>query len=249
MWTVAVTGSASGIGAGIRARLEADGARVIGVDLRDADVVADLSTPAGRDAAVAGVLDAAGGVLDGCVACAGVGGSTRPRSTIVRVNYFGAVATLQGLLPHASSAVAIGSNSAALVPPGEHPLVAACLAGDEDGACEAAEAIDGQSVYMQSKLALTRWCRRQVPALGPKGVRLNVVMPGPVETALTRKEMEDPLAGPAIREFPVPLGRWGEPSDVAAAVSFLLGSEGAWCHGSVLFVDGGTDALFRPDAL
>ena len=44
---IAVTGSASGIGAAIRARLERDGARVLGVDIRDAEVVADLSTAAG----------------------------------------------------------------------------------------------------------------------------------------------------------------------------------------------------------
>ena len=56
MSVCAVTGSASGIGAAIRRRLEKDGARVIGVDLRDAEVVADLGTPAGREAAVAGVL-------------------------------------------------------------------------------------------------------------------------------------------------------------------------------------------------
>jgi len=48
MAVAAVTGSASGIGAAIRARLEAEGDTVIGVDLRDAEVTADLATPAGR---------------------------------------------------------------------------------------------------------------------------------------------------------------------------------------------------------
>jgi NADP-dependent 3-hydroxy acid dehydrogenase YdfG len=54
MTVCAITGSASGIGAAIRRRLEKDGARVIGIDLRDAEIVADLGTPAGRAAAVAG---------------------------------------------------------------------------------------------------------------------------------------------------------------------------------------------------
>ncbi len=71
--TIAITGSASGLGAAVRTRLEAGGARVIGVDLRDAEVVADLSSAEGRDAAIAGVLDASGGVLDGLVPCAGSG--------------------------------------------------------------------------------------------------------------------------------------------------------------------------------
>jgi len=50
MRTVCITGSAGGIGAATRQRLEKEGARVIGVDVRDAEVVADLSTPDGRDA-------------------------------------------------------------------------------------------------------------------------------------------------------------------------------------------------------
>ena len=54
MGTIAITGSAGGIGAATRARLEADGHRVIGVDVRDAEVIADLATAAGRGAMVAG---------------------------------------------------------------------------------------------------------------------------------------------------------------------------------------------------
>ncbi len=79
MGTYCVTGTASGIGQATKARLESLGHEVIGVDLRDADVVADMSTPEGRQAAVDGVLAACGGRLDGLIPCAGV--STRhPRT-------------------------------------------------------------------------------------------------------------------------------------------------------------------------
>jgi len=64
MRTIAVSGAASGIGAAVRARLEASGERVIGIDLRDAEVVADLGTPGGRAAAVAAALEHAGGGSD-----------------------------------------------------------------------------------------------------------------------------------------------------------------------------------------
>ena len=60
-----VTGSASGIGLATRERLEASGDNVIGVDLRDAEVLADLATPAGRAAAIAAVLQMTGGCIDG----------------------------------------------------------------------------------------------------------------------------------------------------------------------------------------
>ena len=73
--TVAVTGSASGIGAAVRAACEAAGDTVVGVDLRDAEALADLGTPAGRQAAVAAVGGRCGGRLGG----GGGGGARRPR--------------------------------------------------------------------------------------------------------------------------------------------------------------------------
>jgi NAD(P)-dependent dehydrogenase (short-subunit alcohol dehydrogenase family) len=249
---VAVTGSASGIGAAIRARLEGAGTRVVGVDLRDAEVIADLARPDGRAAAVAGVRSASGGRLDGLVACAGVGPHVEPRSTIVGVNFFGAVAVLDGLrdalVATRGAAVAIASNSASM-PGVDGPLVAVCLAGDEAAACRLVD--ETQQVYGATKLALTRWVRRQAPGPGwaGAGVRLNAVAPGPVLTPLLQAGLDHPAWGPAIRGFPVPAGGFGTPEHVAAAVAFLLGPDAAFCCGSVFFVDGGTDALVRPDAL
>jgi len=53
---------------------------------------------------------------------------------------------------------------------------------------------------------------------------------------------------PAIRNFPVPIGKFGTPPQIAAAVCFLLSPEASFCCGSVLFVDGGTDTMLRPDS-
>ncbi|HEX6311817.1 MAG TPA: SDR family oxidoreductase [Acidimicrobiia bacterium] len=247
----AVTGSAGGIGGAIRSRIEGEGHKVIGVDVRDAEVIADLGTAAGRQAAVDEVDRAAGDALDGLVVAAGIGGSTgAPSSLVARVNYFGAVALLDGLRPllergASPAAVAIASNSATAAPFEDPTLVDLLLAGDEDGAAAHADGQHGEAVYAQSKLALARAVRRRVPEWGAAGVRINAVSPGPVLTALTRQALEHPETGPLIREFPVPLGRWGEPEEIAAAVWFLL--DGGWAHGSILYVDGGTDALLRPD--
>ena len=105
---------------------------MIGVDVRDAEVIADLSTSDGRAAMVDAVTEACGGVLDGLVAGAGV----MDDALAIQVNYFGAVATLDGLRPALArgtdaSAVAISSNSTTTAPGLPEGIVDACLAGDE----------------------------------------------------------------------------------------------------------------------
>src|SRR5262245_40807857 len=223
--TVAVTGSASGIGAAVCRRLEQAGTRVIGVDLRAASVIADLATPAGRSAAIAAIRQTAGGRLDGLVTCAGVGPDFEPRTTTVALNYFGSQVLLAGLRDllaagHRPAAVVISSNSASL-PGVESPLVDACLAGHEAEARPRASDLGGQLVYAGSTLALTRWMRRATPEWAGAGVRLNAVAPGPVETPLLARGLDHPLYGPAIRGFPIPAGGFGTADQIAAAVAFL----------------------------
>src|SRR5579859_3202786 len=138
--TYVVTGAASGIGAATARRLRRQGGRVIACDLHDADVVADLATPEGRTALVEGVARVSGGRIDAIVANAGGG----PPETSLALNFFGAVATLEGLRPllaasPAPRAVAV-SSIASLRPP--HPnLVDALLSMDEVAATAAARKV------------------------------------------------------------------------------------------------------------
>jgi NAD(P)-dependent dehydrogenase (short-subunit alcohol dehydrogenase family) len=250
---VAVTGSASGIGAAVCSQLEADGCRVIGVDLRGADVTADLSARAGRTAAAASLAAACAGRLDGLVCCAGIGPHVQPAEMIARVNYFGAVELLDAMLPRLAAgtrpgAVVIASNSAGLVPLDQR-LVDALLRGDEGAAAQAAAGLGGATVYAMSKLALIRAVRRRAGYWGEHGVRLNAVAPGPVDTPLLQGSLADPVLGPLTEALPVPLGRRAGPGEIAGLVTFLLGPASGYIHGSVVFADGGTDALLRPDAL
>jgi NAD(P)-dependent dehydrogenase (short-subunit alcohol dehydrogenase family) len=250
---VAVSGCATGIGAAVRAEFEAAGDTVIGIDLRgDAEVIADLSAPQGRADAVAAVLEHCGGRLDRLVLCAGLGGHTADPAIVAALNYFGAVALLDGLLPalsqgNAPAAVVICSNSAQLAPSiGDWPLVAALLDGDEARARELAALAGGQASYIASKNAVGRAVRRRAGTWGEAGVRLNAVAPGTTRTPLVETALETP-DGKAIRAFPVPLGRWAEPQEIARVVAFLLGPEAGFVHGAVWYVDGGSDALTRPD--
>lgn len=250
--TIAITGSASGIGAATREWLAREGHRVIGIDVRDAEVRADLGEESGRRAAISATRELCGGRLDGLVACAGVGPQFEPKARIASINYFGARRILEGtrdlLAAARGSAVAVSSNSATL-PGMETPLVEMCLGGDEEAARRLAADLPGQLIYAGSKLALARWVRRNAPRpeWAGEGIRLNAVAPGAVSTPLLQAGLEDPVFGPAIRNFPIPTGGFGKPEQIAAAIAFLLGPVAAFCCGSVLFVDGGTDALLRPD--
>ena len=257
MGTYAISGSASGMGAATRRRLEAAGHEVVGIDLRDAEVIADLGTAEGRAAAVAAVLDAAAGVLDGFVSAAGLGPPVAG-GVIARVNYFGSQALLDGLRPALAAAgaaqvVQFGSNSSTTTPNLPDDLVAAFLEGREDDAVAIIKKVDPvfapAIAYGGAKLAITRWCRRTAvtePWVG-EGIRLNVIAPGPVDTPLLRKGQADEVYGPLMEAFPVPVPETPGADAVAEWVDFLLSAPARFACGSVIYVDGGTDALLRSD--
>jgi len=243
--TYVVTGSAGGIGRATCERLERDGHRVIDVDLHDASITVDLSTPAGREELVGEVARASGGALDAIVANAGVMGEPE---LCVRVNHFGAVATLEGLRPllagsQAPRAVATASSS--VMNPTSPPLIEACLSGDEDAAVAAA-AGTGLLAYPSSKRALARWVRRHAPTVdwAGAGIGLNAVAPGVVKTAMTAPLLADDQMRAVVEEaVPMPYGGHAEPAHVAEVIAFLASAEVQRVCGQVLFVDGGADAL------
>jgi NAD(P)-dependent dehydrogenase (short-subunit alcohol dehydrogenase family) len=245
-----VTGSASGLGLATLERLEAAGQRVIGIDLHDAEIEADLSTRAGRDAAIEKVrseVDA----LDGLIVCAGLGPHVQPTSLLVAVNYFGAVDVLDGLLDTlragtAPAAVAIASNSIGLIPD-EGSVVEQMLAHDEHAARDTGDRVPGAVLYGLTKQALARAIRHRAPVWGRAGVRLNAIAPGPVMTPLLQASLDDETLGPLVDALPIPLERRAQPHEIAAIIAFLASDQAAYVHGAIWFADGGTDAEVRPD--
>ncbi|MEY3020072.1 MAG: hypothetical protein RLZZ272_1056 [Actinomycetota bacterium] len=250
--TVVVTGAASGIGAATRARLERDGVRVIGVDLAGSDVDADLATPSGRAAMVEAVRAASGGTIDGIVANAG---SAAQSSSTVRINFFGAVATLEGLRPllgGSDAPRAVITSSMASFQAFDEGLVEACLAGDEEAAVAAAEAVISRGeehlIYSSTKNAINRWMRTVAPSTdwAGAGIPLNAVGPGVIVTPMTAgflatEEGRDMLA----QMVPMPLGGNGSAEEVAELLTWLVGPANSMTTGQVVFIDGGADAVLR----
>lgn len=257
MGSYAVTGSASGMGRAAADRLRAAGHTVIGVDLRDAEVIADLSTAAGRAAAAAGVLKAAKQKLDGAVLAAGLGPAPGRERLIAEVNYFGAVELLEAWRPALAKAkkakvVVFSSNSTTTVPAVPGATVKGFLVGDVEKALKPARKFKENAasmVYAGSKIALSRWVRRHAvtPEWAGAGIRLNAIAPGAILTPLLQAQLDDPELAGAIEAFPVPIGGYGDAGQIADWVVFMLGDSADFLVGSVVFVDGGTDAWFRAD--
>jgi NAD(P)-dependent dehydrogenase (short-subunit alcohol dehydrogenase family) len=100
----------------------------------------------------------------------------------------------------------------------------------------------GHAAYSSAKGAIIALTRAMAVELGPYGIRVNAVCPGPVLTdmlldAVPTQEGRDELASFA------PLGRVGQPEDIAAAVLYLASVESDWCTGQALSVDGGMSIL------
>ena len=214
-------------------------------------MVADLSTPEGRRRAIEGATEQSGGELAGIVTCAGLAGLPgRAGSLLASVNYFGTVDLLEGLRPllgPGGSAVAISSNSTTVQPAVPADLVEACLRHDEELSAQIADARGSLVTYPATKLAVAHWVRRN--ATGPdwagSGIRLNAIAPGMIDTPMVAGMRADAKAGPMLDMLPIPAGRPGRAEEIAAVVALLLGPDGAFFCGSVVFCDGGSDALLR----
>lgn len=254
--TYVVTGSASGIGQATADLLRERGHNVIGVDLRNADVEADLSTTLGRDAAISGVLAASDSKIDAVIAAAGI---AAPKALTVAVNFFGVTALVDGLATALASSdaprVAVVSSMASLQD-NSPELVDALLAGDEARALEIGGALEAQGPqvgylnYPSSKRALSRWVRRAsiAPRFAGAGIPVNAVAPGTVVTAMTRDLLaSDEGRAMADAAVPMPLNGHSDAIVIARLLVWLASEENTHVTGQTIYIDGGADASLRGD--
>jgi len=253
--TMVVTGAASGIGKATAELLRERGDTVIGVDLAGSDVSVDLTTAEGRSTLVEKVTELSGGTIDGILAIAGL---AAPIPATIGVNYFGMVATFDGLAPLLAGSAApraVGVASMASLMPVDDELVAAMAAGDEAAALARAEVLaadpeTGNLIYSSSKKAFAQWIRREAPSAtwAGAGVPLNAIAPGVIVTPMTAPLLETEEGREAIRSgVPMPLNGFAEAIVPARLLAWLASEENSHLCGQVVFIDGGSDAVIRGD--
>lgn len=106
----------------------------------------------------------------------------------------------------------------------------------------------GQSVYAATKAGIVQLVRTLAAELGPRGVRVNALAPGVVDTPLTSPIKEQPGWYAAYSQKSV-LGRWARADEMAGPIIFLSSDAASYVTGTVLFVDGGwtaADGRFQP---
>ena len=94
-----------------------------------------------------------------------------------------------------------------------------------------------ESVYAASKAALEQFTRIGSRELGPRGITVNTVSPGPTDTEMLRGATTDEIRAAVAAE--TPLGRLGRTGDIAAVVAFLVGPDAGWVTGQNILADGG----------
>lgn len=254
--TYVVTGSASGIGLATKKKLEALGHKVIGIDIHDADIVADLGSHEGRNSAADKALALSEGVIDAVIANAGSGKS---EAKTVSINFFGAtelISHLQKALEKSGAPRVVATSSMASLMKVDKELVDAMLAGDEAKALARAKSLVKQGggaegmIYSSTKRALSRWVRRECikDEWAKSGIPMNAVGPGIVKTPMVAemiatKEGRDGLA----KVVPMPLHGYLEPETVADLIIWLSSEANSHVTGQTVYIDGGSDAVLRGD--
>ncbi|GFE79971.1 dehydrogenase [Steroidobacter agaridevorans] len=233
-----VTGAASGIGAAIVARLQAEGARVAGLDVKpgavsDLNLIADMRSTPALEAAVAQATKSLGApdILVHAAAASFPGGvfDTDPQTflDLYDVNVVGAVRLLQ------------------LCTPGMSPLGGAVVFLSSINADYATPTL---AAYAATKAALNNLVKTAALELAPSKIRVNAIAPASIDTPLLRESFArtaDPEEARIKNVARHPLGRLGSAEEVAELVLFLASDRAQWITGSVYPIDGGAGVTRR----
>ena len=244
--TIIVTGVASGIGAETARQLKAAGARVVGVDRNDPTVAVDAFHKVDlmdQDALDAVIEKLKAVKADGLANIAGVP-PTAPPEVVVTVNLVALKRLTLGLVDSLADGASI-VNLASLAGigwVGEVARIKAAQGLDHAGVAGfcADHAITPDYSYFFTKQAVVAWTHENRWTWRDRGIRMNAVSPGPVETPI----LPDFVAtlGDRVEEDMKIMDRPGTPQDIAPVVCFLLSDGAVWLRGVNIAADGGMRA-------
>jgi NAD(P)-dependent dehydrogenase (short-subunit alcohol dehydrogenase family) len=226
-----VTGAGSGIGRAAVELFRAEGATVVGADIKGADVECDAGDDGQVHALVEQVVAEHGG-LDIMFANAGVSGgfasifeqSAAEWAEILRVNLIGPFLAIKYAAPHMK---ARGGGSI---------IATASVAGLRSGA--------GGPAYSASKAGVINLVKVASTQLAGANIRVNAICPGLIETGMTEFIYDRARAKGQEQQLGKlnPMKRGGEPIEIARAALFLASDEASYVNGQAIVVDGGLSA-------
>jgi 3-oxoacyl-[acyl-carrier protein] reductase len=226
-----VTGGASGIGAQTAARLVADGAEVLRIDQKgDADLLLDVTS----DSASKEILDAVNsrfGKLDIIVTCAGISEFLPLEDTTDQVWNNNLAVNLTAVFRLVRDATSLLKESKA----GRVVTI---------GSVMSEFAGSGLAAYTASKHGLLGLSRALATELGGHGITVNCVQPGAIETPMTAPAFNDMPEYKTFWSEKAPLGRLGQPQDIADVIAFLVSDDARFMSGHGIYVDGA--AMVQP---
>ncbi len=236
--TALVTGAARGIGAAIAMRLARDGAKLVLFDREPPDrtraaieacggnavaIACDISSIDQLDATFAKLRDQSLS-LDILVNNAGLGSSGMPTIATATPEEFDLIFSV-----NARGTFFVTQKSVAMMRDGGRVVSVASSSSQTTN--------PGLSMYGGSKAAIDTFTRIWATELAPRRITVNAVLPGIVNTDLIRDNMTEELVSQCIDL--VPLGRLGEPEDIADVIAFLCSDDARWITGQGLKVSGG----------
>lgn len=254
--TIVITGVSSGIGARTAELAIAQGADVIGIDMRDPPVShgaflkGDISTPEG----IAAIVERLPLRIDALLNIAGVSG-TGGAATTLAINFYGLrllSENLAGRIREGGAVVNVASvagygwranlaRAKTLVAASGFPDIPKVLADND---------VPNEIGYPLSKELLILWTQMAAhqPLFKQRGIRVNAVSPGPVETPILT-QFRSVLGDAKVDSDIDRTGRAGTASDIAPVVLFAASDAARWINGANLAADGGLEASINADVL
>ena len=243
-----VTGAASGIGAASARLFAAEGAKLALVDLDEVglgQVAADIEAKGGKAITIAADVSQAESARDGVARVMETWGRIDVLMTAAGISLGGTVDALSEATWDRTFAINV-KGTYLWIHHAIQPMIAARSGAIVTVGSQLAQSSLGKNAaYVASKGAIASFTKTIAVDHAPQGIRVNALMPGVIDTPMPARSLlrqADPEAARSFWKQRHPIGRIGQPEEVAKAALFLASDDSSFVTGTLLFVDGGWTA-------